>query len=174
MKSLPPSVSLLVVLVLVGAAMFASIRQAKEAHAQEAEAAKSQKAASAANPTPATKTEPVEADAHEFMEYYFEPTYKRLKLSMAAEPADKSAWKGIKSDALILAEGGNLLLDRTPAEDGEAWNKYSVATRELAAQLYQAAKAKDYQAGKLAYYEMLFKCNACHHKFNGGEPELTP
>jgi len=173
MKSLPLSVSLFVVLALMGVAILVSSQQAQVAHAQRAEAAKAEKAAAAKTAT-AVKTTPVEADAHEFMEYYFEPTYKRLKVSMAAEPTDKSTWKGIKSDALILAEGGNLLLDRTPSEDGEAWNKYSVATRELAAQLYQAAKAKDYKAGKLAYYEMLFKCNACHHKFNGGEPELTP
>ena len=31
---------------------------------------------------------PVEPDMHEFMEYVYQPTYKRLKVSMAAEPTE--------------------------------------------------------------------------------------
>ncbi len=38
---------------------------------------------------------------HEFMEYMFQPTYKRLQKSIAAEPTDKAGWKGIKADSLV-------------------------------------------------------------------------
>ena len=34
----------------------------------------------------------VEDSMHEFMEYVFQPTYKRLKVSMATEPEDKAGW----------------------------------------------------------------------------------
>ena len=36
---------------------------------------------------------PVEKSMHEFMEYVFQPGYKRLKKNMASEPANKAAWK---------------------------------------------------------------------------------
>jgi hypothetical protein len=70
--------------------------------------------------------EPVEPDMHEFMEYVFQPTFKRLKPVMAAAPSDNQAWKAIKADSLILAEGGNLLLIRQPKDDAPDWVKHSV------------------------------------------------
>ena len=61
-------------------------------------------------------TEAVEPDMHEFMEYYFQPTYRRLKETMAAAPADNAGWKAIKADSIILAESGNLLIGRGPED----------------------------------------------------------
>ncbi len=118
--------------------------------------------------------EPVEESMHEFMEYVFQPTYQRLKAAMAAEPADKNGWKPIKADSLILAEGGNLLLFRTPAEDGKDWNDYSIAVRVAGGELYRAAQARDYQQAKTSYTAMLDQCNACHQQFAEGKYQLKP
>lgn len=118
--------------------------------------------------------EPVEDDMHEFMEYVFQPTYLRLKASMAEEPADNQAWKAIKSDSLILAEGGNLLLVRPPEEEADSWNAHAVAVRELGGELYAAAKAKDYEASRRHYTAMLIQCNRCHDDFAEGEHQLKP
>src|SRR5687768_8874539 len=71
-------------------------------------------------------TEPVEPDMHEFMEYVFEPSFKRLKAAVAAAPADNATWKTVKADSLILAEGGNLLLGRPSEDDAADWAKHSV------------------------------------------------
>jgi hypothetical protein len=120
------------------------------------------------------KPEPVEKDMHEFMEYAFEPTYQRLKQSMATEATDNNRWKAIKSDALILAEGGNLLLVRTPAEDAKAWNEHSAAVRDLGGKLYASAKKKDYNAARRDYEALLVNCNRCHTQFAKGEHQLTP
>lgn len=117
---------------------------------------------------------PVEPDMHEFMEYVFQPTYKRLKAEMASEPDGNAGWKAIKSDALILAEGGNLLLIRQPDEDRKDWMRHSVEVRDLGGQLYRAAKSKDYTAARRHYEAMLTKCNACHQQFAGGEHQLKP
>jgi hypothetical protein len=117
---------------------------------------------------------PVEEDMHEFMEYVFQPTYQRLKTQIASQPADNQAWKGIKSDALILAEGGNLLLIRKAEEDQADWNQHSLQVRDLGGQLYRAAKAKDLQASRRHYEAMLTHCNACHQQFAGGEHQLKP
>jgi hypothetical protein len=125
-------------------------------------------------PAPTSQTQPVEKDMHEFMEYVFQPTYKRLKASMASEPADNNAWKGIKADALTLAEGGNLLIIRKPKEDAAAWDDLSTAVREAGGSVYQAAKKKDYKSARQHYEGMLKQCNACHDKFAEGEHQLSP
>ncbi|MCC9607401.1 hypothetical protein LOC68_12955 [Blastopirellula sp. JC732] len=122
----------------------------------------------------AAEPKPVESDMHEFMEYVYQPTYKRLKPAMAAEPKENAVWKEIKSTSLILAESGNLLLSRAPEEGAAEWNEYSIATRELGGDLYRAAKKKDYAAATTAYKAMLQKCNACHTKFAHGEHQLAP
>ncbi|HUG19551.1 MAG TPA: hypothetical protein VMM56_11260 [Planctomycetaceae bacterium] len=121
-----------------------------------------------------SKPEPVETDMHEFMEYYFQPTYQRLKVAMAVETKDNNAWKAIKADAMILAEGGNLTLQRTPEEDAEAWNKFSAEIREHGKSLYVAAKKKDAAVAQKSYETMLNRCNACHDKFADGEHQLAP
>lgn len=128
-------------------------------------------AANGADPAPGN---PVEADMHEFMEYVFQPTYLRLKVKMATDPADNAAWKAIKSDSLILAEGGNLLLIHKVDENREDWEKHSLQVRDSGGQLYRAAKAKDFQAARMHYAAMLTHCNACHQQFADGEHQLKP
>mgnify|MGYP002623403585 FL=1 len=118
--------------------------------------------------------EPVEPDMHEFMEHVFQPTFKRLRTAMAAEPADNAVWKAIKADSLILAEGGNLLLMRTPTDDAADWAKHSVHVRDFGSHLYRAAKTKDFPAARKGYESMVTNCNACHHQFAGGEHILKP
>jgi hypothetical protein len=127
-----------------------------------------------AAPGEAAAAKPVESDMHEFMEYLFEPSYKRLRPLMAAAPADNAGWKGIKADSLVLAEGGNLLLDRLPEHDQAAWKELSTAVRDAGGSLYQAARKKDYPTARQHYEAMIKKCNACHQQFADGEHQLTP
>ena len=110
---------------------------------------------------------------HEFMEYVFEPPYKRLRTAMASDP-DNAGWKAIKSDSLILAEAGNLLLLRHPEDNEASWREHSVAVRDLGKEFYTAARKKDYAAAKKGYTVLLQKCNSCHDKFAGGEHQLKP
>lgn len=117
---------------------------------------------------------PVPVNMHDFMEGVFQSPYRRLKTGMAAEPKDAAGWKAIRSDALILAEGGNLLLLRLPEKDTDLWTKYSVDSRDAGAELVKAAKAKDFTGAKKAYEAMLNHCNACHKKFEDGKHILTP
>ncbi|MBL4885375.1 MAG: hypothetical protein JKY95_12670 [Planctomycetaceae bacterium] len=119
-------------------------------------------------------TQPVEDNMHEFMEYVFQPTYKRLRTAMASEPTDNATWKAIKSDSLILAEGGNLLLIRKPEKNADAWAQLSVDVREFGSNLYQAARKKDYKSAQQNYKLMLTNCNSCHDKFADGKHQLKP
>ncbi|MEX2288437.1 MAG: hypothetical protein WD648_15175 [Planctomycetaceae bacterium] len=120
-----------------------------------------------------TASTPVEDDMHEFMEYVFEPTYLRLKEQMAVEKKDRQVWKKIKSDALILAEGGNLTMMRG-ANDSPEWAQFCSSVRDLGGQLYQAGKKNDAEAARKHYTAMLVQCNACHKKFAGGKHQLKP
>ena len=122
----------------------------------------------------ATTPQPVDDDMHHFMEYVFEPNYKRLKATMADEPTDKKTWKAIKGDALTLAECANLLLTRAPDEKGDRWRELSAAVRSRGGELYQAAREADYAAARTAYLNMLYKCNSCHQQFADGEHQLQP
>ena len=117
---------------------------------------------------------PVDVNMHDFMEGVFQGTYRRLKPAMAAEPTDRQVWKTIRSESLILAEGGNLLLVRKPEKDVAKWVEFSVAVRESGAQLYKAAKEKDFAGSKKAYELMLTQCNACHKHFDEGKNQLAP
>ncbi|MEZ6124408.1 MAG: hypothetical protein R3C49_14715 [Planctomycetaceae bacterium] len=116
----------------------------------------------------------VEDSMHEFMEYVFQPTYRRLKASMAAAPADNAGWKAIKSDSLILAESCNLLFARLPETDSKDWAHHSATSRTAAADVYQAARAKDFDRASASWKAMLENCNACHRQFENGKHILTP
>ncbi len=118
--------------------------------------------------------EPVEKSMHEFMEYVFQPTYLRLKQSMATAPADNKGWKAIKSDSLILAESCNLLFSRAPEEGRADWVAHAKASREKGAALYAAGAKKDFAAAGTAWKTMLESCNACHRQFENGKHILQP
>ena len=130
------------------------------------------RAAGAADPK--TEIVPVPVNMHDFMEGMFQAPYRRLRPAMAAEPKDAAGWKAIRSDALILAEGSNLLLTRKPEKGADEWAKFSVASRDAGADMVKAAKAKDFAATKKAYTAMLGHCNACHKKFENGKHILAP
>ncbi|MEZ6040223.1 MAG: hypothetical protein R3C20_06940 [Planctomycetaceae bacterium] len=127
-----------------------------------------------ARPTVADGPEPVEDSMHEFMEYVFQPTYKRLKVTMANAPADNAGWKAMKSDALILAESCNLLYGRCVNDKTDDWDAHTTASRSAAASLYKAAKAKDFEKASECYRTMLNKCNACHKQYENGKHILQP
>lgn len=117
---------------------------------------------------------PVDDSMHHLMEYVFEPSFKRLKSSMAVEPADKSAWSAVKADSLTLAESANLLLHRLPDDDQESWIALAVEARTAGGELYQAARKNDFALSSERYRVMVNRCNACHDKFADGEHQLKP
>lgn len=123
----------------------------------------------ASDEQPKTTPVPVETSMHDFMEGVFQGPYRRLKTAIAAEPKDNAGWKVVRSEALVLAEGGNLLLLRKPEKDADKWAEFSAASRDAGADLFKAAKKKDFTASRKAYEAMITHCNACHKHFDGGK-----
>ena len=117
---------------------------------------------------------PVEGDMHEFMGHLYEPTYKRLRQSLASKPASEEAWKNVASDALILAEGGNLLLTRSFDATDDAWESNAAGIRTFGTSVYRSAREKDYTNVLFYYQHMIEQCNDCHREFGSGDMRLEP
>lgn len=117
---------------------------------------------------------PVDVNMHDFMEGMFQAPYRRLKVAMEKEPADPAGWKALRSDALILTEGSNLLLIRKPEKDVADWLKYAASSRDAGAEIIKAAKQKKFEESKEAYVRMLDHCNACHKQFENGKHIMKP
>lgn len=129
-----------------------------------------------ADDKPPSKASPAALDTsmHDFMEAVFQGPYRRLKAAMAKEPANNQGWKTIRNETLILAEGSNLVLLRKPEKDAEKWSEISIASRDAGAEMFKAAKKKDFAATRKAYELMLTHCNACHKHFDKGKNQLEP
>ena len=137
------------------------------------EAAAEDKPAAESPPTSFENVVPVERSIHELMEYVFEEPYKRLKANLPGETHDRAFFRALKSDSLILAEAGNMLLMRLPKEDAATWTELSLAVRGEATDLYNASKAKDVPAARKLFSSLVKKCNACHDHFADGEHQLA-
>jgi len=109
---------------------------------------------------------------HHFMEYVFEPSYKGLKATLAAEPENRKAWKPFKNHALVLAESTTLLAQRGPeeAEKSKQWKQISLDVHKQATALYKSSG--DYDQAKQHYGTMLESCNKCHTVFAEGKYQL--
>ncbi|MBI2477365.1 MAG: hypothetical protein HYV60_01545 [Planctomycetia bacterium] len=118
--------------------------------------------------------EAVEGDMHEFMGHLYEPTYKRLRQALASKPTGEEAWKHVASDALILAEGGNLLLARSPDSTDDAWASNATGIRTFGSFVYRSAREKDYMNALFYYRHMVEQCNDCHREFGSPDMRLEP
>ncbi len=113
-------------------------------------------------------------DMHHFMEYVCQPRFQALKESLKEEPKERRAWRGIKSDAMILAESSALLAARIPENaDGaqvKLWKQISLDVYTAGKGLYQANG--DFAKAREAYELMVDNCNHCHQEFAGGNHQL--
>jgi hypothetical protein len=110
----------------------------------------------------------VAASNYELMAYLFGVPFERLVEQLKEEPAGRSAWTGVKSDSLILAEAANLLILRPPQEGEPSWKTRSAAVRQAGSELYEAAKKRDYPKARQQFEAMARSCNACHEQFAHG------
>ncbi|MGI9516328.1 MAG: hypothetical protein ACR2NP_04730 [Pirellulaceae bacterium] len=117
--------------------------------------------------------EPID-NMHHFMEYISQPSYLALKDALAAEPADRKAWKVVKSHALILAETSALVAARVPDDMDEElarqWKQTSLAVYGSGRDLYRSSG--DYQQAREHYEAMIDNCNHCHQVFDEGRHQL--
>src|SRR6185503_15840812 len=87
----------------------------------------------------------------------------RLARALAAPPAGSNEWEQARSEAALLAEGGNMLLAQRPSKGSiEQWRAHARDFRAAAEALLEAVAARDFAASQQRLRELPRTCAACH------------
>ena len=87
-----------------------------------------------------------------------------------AAPKNDEEWAKVRNNALLLAEGGNLLMIGDRAKDQDAWMKASQVLVDSGTAAFKAAEAKNVEGVMMAGDEIYNACEGCHMKY----PPATP
>lgn len=113
----------------------------------------------------APRLEPV-AETKLLMEGLLAPNFRGLERILKQAPADQEAWAFARGQALLIAEGGNLLLLRPPHNAGASvWQDRAAELRQAAAKLARSAADRDYVRCRVGVHEVVSVCNRCHRAF---------
>jgi len=80
-------------------------------------------------------------------------------------PKDEKGWTVARNQALLLAEGANLLMMGSRVRDNGNWMKMSRALVDAAALAATAAEKKDAQALEAAADPITVACMECHRPY---------
>jgi hypothetical protein len=80
-------------------------------------------------------------------------------------PKDQKEWNDFKSQALTLAEAGNLLMMEGRARDQGDWMKDAKMLVDAGAAAYKAAQAKDLAAIVALNDQLYAACVTCHEQY---------
>ena len=113
----------------------------------------------------APRLEPM-AETKLLMEGIHQANYRGLDRLLQEKPADDETWRFARGQALLIAEGSNLLMMRPPRNAGEEdWMRLATELRNTAGVLARGAEAKDYARSRAGLGELTNACNRCHQKF---------
>jgi len=102
------------------------------------------------------------------------PTSDALFYIERDAPKTDVQWNAIRSQALMLAESGNLMLLPNRQRDQGDWVKETKVMIDLATTAYRAALAKDMD-GILAINDKLAdSCIVCHQQYRANYPRRAP
>lgn len=106
------------------------------------------------------------ADTNLLMQGLLLPNFEGLQRQLKDKPADANAWTFARGQALLVAEGGNLLLLRPPRNRGQdAWMEHAMNLRSAATRLARSAANRDYEACRAGLVAVTNACNRCHQTF---------
>jgi len=87
-------------------------------------------------------------------------------------PTTEKGWLDARSQALVLAEAGNLLMLGSRARDNVGWMRMSRALVDAAATAAGAAEKKDADALAGAGDIITAACEACHRPYRDGGRQM--
>jgi hypothetical protein len=96
------------------------------------------------------------------------PTSDALFYIERAPPRSDADWNVIRTQALMLAESGNLLMTAGRARDQSDWIKDSKMLIDVGAVAYKAAAAKDVTAIVALNDQLNAACVKCHQQYRPG------
>jgi hypothetical protein len=119
----------------------------------------------APRPAPTPKLEAV-AETKLLMVGFVHPNYSGLEKQLAQRPPDPESWGFARGQALLVAEGGNLLMLRPPRSGGQdVWMQRATELRDAGSTLARYAAARDYEHSQTALHDVANVCNRCHQTF---------
>ena len=80
-------------------------------------------------------------------------------------PTDEAGWQALLTNALLLAESGNLLMMGERARDTSKWRTDALALINAAASAVTAARAKNADQFGQAADAVYNACEACHKDY---------
>jgi mono/diheme cytochrome c family protein len=83
----------------------------------------------------------------------------------AEPPKDDASWEAVRSQAVALAEAGNLLMLGSRVRDRAAWMKISRAQVDAAEAAAKAASSKNAEQLAVAADSLYETCAACHKDY---------
>jgi hypothetical protein len=111
------------------------------------------------------KLEPI-AETKLLMEGLIHANYRGLERILNQRAPDAQGWTFARGQALLIAEGANLLMLRPPKNQGQqAWFERSMELRSLASQLAQIVARKDLDRSRMSLQTLTNSCNRCHQTF---------
>jgi hypothetical protein len=87
------------------------------------------------------------------------------------EPKTDLDWNNLTSQAVTLAESGNLLLMPGRARDQENWVKFSKMMIQAGASAAKAARAKDIEGVRAVNDQLYESCVSCHEQYRRNYPK---
>jgi hypothetical protein len=86
-------------------------------------------------------------------------------------PSTDAEWTALDSQALILAESGNLLLMAGRARDQGNWVKDTKIMMDAGAAAFKAARAKDLEGIRAVSDALTESCVKCHTEYRSDYPK---
>jgi len=89
-------------------------------------------------------------------------------------PKTAHDWEVLRTDALTLAESGNLLMMDGRARDQKNWIMESKMLIDIGAKAYKAAQAKDVDGIRALNDSLNAACVVCHYQYRPGYHRRKP
>jgi hypothetical protein len=93
-----------------------------------------------------------------------EPSNALFNVGIEPPTADE-AWTSIQTNAVLVAEIGNLLLLGDRPEDQGDWVTFSLAMTDAGVAVLKAAESRDVEAATRAGDTLLETCSQCHTQY---------
>jgi cytochrome c556 len=116
----------------------------------------------AASPPPDPPLKPV-ASMKQLMAALTEPS--NVVFNVGIDPPTEETWIAAQTNAVLVAEIGNLLLLGDRLKDRGDWVTFSQAMTEAAIAALRAAESKNVDAMTMAGEKLLGTCSQCHEKY---------
>jgi len=89
-------------------------------------------------------------------------------------PKSQHDWDVLRTDALTLAESGNLLMMEGRARDQKNWIMESKMLADIGGKAYKAAQAKDIDGIRALNDSLNAACVVCHYQYRPGYHRRKP